>query len=362
MHFIILTSTVFALMFVSRSVAHAAPVNLADATKIDEKRRSVAKRIIEGCRYDMYLNVTQWSHACMYQRGNPEGAEQPVPFFISAMSDPDLRSEILKADNYFEKEHKSLGSKERLQSLVDLAKDADFQKFDQAIIEVIKINIIQELCANGLQSKANAIWETLDRTQFTTEWMQWQSLVCITKSSSGKADVRSIDEFIAKQPVSIIGYKAKLLQLTHTIVADPKEAEEQRSSIRNLVKYLLLNFDYSDQRIRVKCRFNVNYFLFNELHIDTANLLFRLLCFYSTENELKDVSDFADKLQAKPFFSREDSSVKNLQNTMLSSYQGLKNRAPQAPDSAVDKVRRSKSGNFLSAPRHYNSSDFQHAL
>jgi hypothetical protein len=326
MCFVQLTSTICGLMIFSHSLAHAAPVNLEEATKIakiGEKRRSVAKRIIEGCRYDMYLNPPNWGYAPSYEPKSPESLEQPIPFFISVMSDPDLRSESLRAMNYREKEYKSLGSEERLQSLIDLAKDAEFQKFDQAILEIIKINIIQELCANGLQSKANAIWETLDHTQFTMEWMQWQSLVCVAKSASNKADIRVIDQFIAKRPESIIGYKAKLMQLSHAGASDPKTEEKRRADIRNLLKYLLLNFDYSAPRIRVKCLFNVDYFLFNKLHISTAQKLFGMLCQHSNATEAKDVSDFADKLQSKPFFRQQNELTRSFQGTMLEAYQQL---------------------------------------
>jgi hypothetical protein len=83
---------------------------------------------------------------------------------------------------------------------------------------------------------------------------------------------------------------------------------------------------YSDHRIRMKCLFNVDYFLFNKLHISTVHKLFGMLCHYSNASEAKDVSDFADKLQLKPFFSQQNELTRSFQGTMLRAYQQLNSK------------------------------------
>jgi hypothetical protein len=83
-----------------------------------------------------------------------------------------------------------------------------------SIYNLVSVNLIASLIANGQQSEANGVWQQLDQNKYNIEWIQSFSLTLITElPDPKKINISIIESFLSKFPGSFIGYRAKLLYL-----------------------------------------------------------------------------------------------------------------------------------------------------
>lgn len=318
---------------------NAAPVNLSEATKVNEIRFSTIKNIAQLCWYDMYVHEFRWRllfEISLAGRGYNDLHASEKTIFDIFSKDPEFIA-VAKEGNPRERSNsswariepnylKTLGNQSRLKDLSALLKNVSSQHFPQEVIDLIKINLIQEHCALGSQIEGSNAWKTLDQERYTNEWMQWQFLICVAKSTNDK-NRHLIDAYIKTKPEMMHGYIAKLADIC---VVTPKNKEMLRSQVRDLVKFILLKFE-------IDANFKSYSIYFDPINEHSTHLtqsqafrLFKFLCEISVSKEAQEVSDFAEKFQNQNFFESPASAP--MKKGMISVYETLLKSTEQKGD------------------------------
>lgn len=221
-----------------------------------------------------------------------------------------------------------IGSESRLSLIQDTYTTAmqnrDIPGITDQTITDLKIYLIFELIANAKNNDAIKLWNELDKTVYTDEWMQNALLVWTARSANPSVRASAIDTYILKNPQSLIGYRAKIFRLLNGNL--PENAEEpaktdmrtRRSSknashpqkirgkenkrkARQIVKHVLTSFPFVDVNSKKSSQYSI-------LHYDQLAPLFRLFCLLSGPDDRQDIVRTFETLQKNPFFEKAKDS------------------------------------------------------